>query len=53
MYILAIGIAVFYSINLKKLTADSKRNFNLISSVLGIYGIFSIILVFVNFLTTI
>jgi hypothetical protein len=49
---MSVGVCVYYSLTLNKHTNESKRIFNLISTVFGIYGVFSILLVFVNFGST-
>lgn len=49
LFIVSIGIAIYRSLTIKQQDSKSKRSFNTISSWLGIFGIFSIVLVFINF----
>ena len=49
LYIASIGILIYRSLTIKKQDVESKRSFNTVSSWLGVFGLFSIILIFVNF----
>lgn len=48
-FVVCIGILVYRSLTIKKQDTRTKRSFNTISTWLGFYGIFSIILIFTNF----
>lgn len=49
MFISCISILVYRSLTLRRQDTTAKRSFNTISFWLGILGLFSLILVFVNF----
>ena len=53
LYILSLGVICYYSLTLNKHTDDSKKFFNLVSSIFGIYGLLSVVLVFYNFISTV
>ena len=49
LYIVCIGIVIYKSLTLKKQDMLAKRSFNTISTWFGVFGLFSIILIFINF----
>lgn len=49
LYVISIGILVYRSLTIRKQDVESKRSFNTISTWLGVFGLFSICLVFINF----
>ena len=49
LYITCISIVIYQSLTLKKQDTAAKRSFNTISTWFGVFGLFSIILIFINF----
>lgn len=49
LYIVCLAILVYRSLTIKRQDTPTKRSFNTISTWLGIFGLFSIIIIFVNF----
>lgn len=49
IYICCIGIVVYRSLTLRRQDNTAKRSFNTISTWFGIFGVFTTVLIFVNF----
>lgn len=49
LFIVCIGIGTYRALTIKQQDNNSKKSYNTIASWLGIFGLFSIILIFVNF----
>ena len=49
LFVVCLGIMIFRSLTIHRQDTRSKRSFNTISTWLGVFGLFAIILVFVNF----
>jgi nitrogen fixation/metabolism regulation signal transduction histidine kinase len=49
LYIAAISTLVYRSLTIRRQDNKSKKSFNTISTLFGIMGVFSIVIVFVNF----
>lgn len=49
LYIVCLGIIVYRSLTIRTQDTVSKRSFNNVAFWLGVFGLFAIILVFVNF----
>lgn len=49
LYICSVGILVYRSMTIHKQDTKAKRSFNTLSTWFGIFGIFTTVLIFVNF----